>query len=65
MSLQNDMIAYRAQKSLSQTKCAELAGVTLQTWTMVERGIQNPSRVTEAKIRMVIGQEDEHGVQHK
>ena len=58
MTLQDEMIRFRAENNLSQTKCAELAKITLQTWTMVERGIQKPSRITEEKIRLIIGKQE-------
>lgn len=49
--LKDEMLEFRAKYSLSQEKAAKMAKITLQTWNQVERGIQNPSRVTEAKIR--------------
>ena len=56
-SISTDMILWRAKHSLSQTECAKRAGITLQTWNQVELGQQTPSRLTEAKIRLVIGNE--------
>ena len=55
MDLMNEMLMYRAKNGLSQKESAEQAGIALQTWTQIERGLQNPSRVTEAKIRLLIG----------
>ena len=55
MSLQDDMIMFRAKEHISQTELAKRAGVTLQTINSVENGHQKPSKLTEAKIRLVIG----------
>lgn len=60
-SISTDMIMYRAKHRLSQTDCANKAGITLQTWNQVECGRQNPSRVTEAKIRLIITEEKKGG----
>lgn len=54
MSLQEEMIRYRAKENISQTELARRCGVTLQTINSVENGNQNPSKVTEAKIRMIL-----------
>ena len=56
--LQEDMIRYRAETGLSMERAAQKAGITLQTWMNVERGIQSPSRVTETKIRMIIEEKE-------
>ena len=54
MSLQEEMIRYRAKNSMSQAEFAKRCGVTLQTINSVEKGHQNPSRLTEAKIRIAM-----------
>ena len=54
MSLQERMIFYRARENISQKELARRCGVTPQTITNVERGIQTPSRLTEAKIDLVV-----------
>ena len=54
MSLQDEMVQYRARNKMSQTEFAEKVGVTLQTINSVENGHQTPSKVTEAKIRLVL-----------
>ena len=54
MTLQEMMIDYRAKNRMSQKELAKRAGVTLQTINSVENGHQKPSKVTEAKIRLVI-----------
>ena len=58
MTLQEMMIDYRARNRISQKELAKRAGVTLQTINSVENGYQKPSKVTEAKIRLVIDKED-------
>ena len=55
----NEMVVFRAKHSLSQAECAKRAGITIQTWNQVELGQQTPSRLTEAKIRLVIGDGEE------
>lgn len=55
----NEMVMFRAKHSLSQTECAKRAGITIQTWNQVELGQQTPSRLTEAKIRLVIGENEQ------
>ena len=54
MSLQEEMIQYRAKERISQTELARRCGITVQTINSVENGTQTPSKVTEAKIRLVI-----------
>lgn len=54
MTLQEEMVKFRAKNNISQKKLAELASVSLQTINSVENGLQKPSKLTEQKIRMVI-----------
>ena len=54
MSLQEDMVNYRARNRLSQRAFSEKCGISLQTINSVENGLQNPSKVTEAKIRLAM-----------
>lgn len=65
MTLSERMLEYRARNRLSQTKFAALCGVTTQTVNHIENGIQAPSKVTLAKIELVIGKEENNAVQHK
>lgn len=58
MTLGEKMIEYRARKNISQTVLAEECGVTLQTINSIENGRQTPSKLTEAKIRRVVEQEE-------
>lgn len=55
MKLSNDVVRFRAKNRLSQKKLAEMCGVTTQTISNIESGVRMPSRVTETKIRLVIG----------
>ena len=59
MTLQELMVQYRAKHGLSQEKLAKLCNLSLQTVNSVENGLQNPSRLTEQKIRLVV-EEDEN-----
>ena len=54
MTLQEKMIAYRAIHKINQQELADRVGVSLQTINSVENGHQKPSKVTEAKIKLVI-----------
>ena len=53
------MIEYRARERISQTELADRCGVSYQTINSVENGTQDPSKVTVAKIELVVGKEDE------
>lgn len=59
MALQDEMVCYRAKYHLTQQELADRVGVSLQTINSVENGHQKPSKVTEAKIRLVIDKEEE------
>ena len=58
-TLAEGMIAYRARHNLSQSKFGDMCGVSVMTINFVERGIQNPTARTEAKIRMLLDREKE------
>jgi DNA-binding XRE family transcriptional regulator len=58
MTLQERMIQFRAKERISQTELAERCGVSYQTINSVENGTQDPSKVTVAKIELVIGKEE-------
>ena len=58
-TLAEEMITYRARHNLSQAKFGDLCGVSVMTINFVERGIQNPTARTEAKIRMLLDSEKE------
>lgn len=56
-ALSEKMLMYRAKHNLSQAKLAELCGVSVMTINAVERGLQTPTSLTEAKIKMVVDEE--------
>lgn len=58
MSLKDEMLTYRAKESLSCKKAADKCGVSSQTWVSIEKGYQNPSPITERKIRLLIGEKE-------
>ena len=58
MKLSERMIEYRAKERISQKELAVRCGVSLQTINSVENELQDPSKVTEAKINLVIGKEE-------
>lgn len=51
------MIEYRAKERISQKELAERVGVSVQTINSIENGLQDPSKVTEAKIHLIISKE--------
>ena len=54
-SLAERMLVYRARNRLSQGDLAKMCGISLQTVYHIENGIQEPSKLTVAKIELVIG----------
>lgn len=52
------MLEYRAKHNLSQSKLADLCGITTQTVNSIENGIQSPSKLTEAKIKLIVDKEE-------
>lgn len=59
MTLQEKMVTYRAKHNISQSELANQCNLSLQTVHSIESGLQTPSRVTEAKIRLVVDKEEE------
>ena len=54
LDLDKRILQYRAEHNLSQTEMAYRCGVTMQTISSIERGLQTPSRLTLAKIERVL-----------
>lgn len=52
--LKGKMLEYRARHNISQTELARRCGLTLMTVNSIENGRQSPSKLTEAKILMVV-----------
>lgn len=57
MTLRDAMLIYRAKNKISMSDFAKKCGVSAQTIYNIETVGQNPSRVTRAKIRLVLGDE--------
>lgn len=55
MTLQERMVEYRAKERLNQQELADKCGVSKQTIYAVENNLQTPSKVTTAKIELVVG----------
>ena len=53
--LSERMVLYRAKERISQAELARRCGVTLQTINSVENETQSPSKLTVAKIELVVG----------
>ena len=56
-SLADRLVMYRAKYRLTQKELAERCGVSAQTIHSIENGYQKPTKVTLAKILMVVGGE--------
>ena len=59
MSIADRMVQYRARERINQQELADRCGVSKQTIYSIENGLQEPSRVTIAKIELVIGKEEQ------
>lgn len=60
-ALAEAIVNYRARERLSQRELAERCGVSLQTICNIETGQQTPSRLTVAKIMLVINEKQKEG----
>ena len=58
MTLQERMIEYRAKERLNQQELADKCGVSKQTIYSIENNLQTPSKVTMAKIELIVGKDD-------
>lgn len=59
MKLSERMVQYRARERICQKELAERCGLSLQTINSIENETQTPSRVTVAKIELVINDIEE------
>lgn len=59
MTLSERMIQYRAKERINQQILADRCGVSKQTIYSIENDMQVPSKVTQAKIELIIGKEQE------
>lgn len=57
MGLSDRIILFRAKHRITQQQLAEKCGVSKQTILAIENGTQVPSKITRAKIELVIGRE--------
>lgn len=55
MTLQEKMILYRAKNRISQEELSKLCGLSKMTINQIESGAQKPSKITYAKIMLVVG----------
>lgn len=55
MKLKEAIVMYRAKANISMRQFADRCGVTMQTIYNIESVGQKPSRVTRAKIMLVLG----------
>lgn len=59
MKLGDQMLDFRARNNMSQRELAEKAKVGIRAISLIERGLQEPSRLTRRKIELAIGEEEE------
>lgn len=59
MTLGERIIRYRAKHNLTQVEFAKKANVSTQTIYLIESALQNPKKITIAKIEMVLEEEEE------
>lgn len=59
MNIAERMIQYRARERINQQELADRCGVSKQTIYSVENNLQEPSKVTLAKIELIIGKEEQ------
>ena len=57
-TLQERMIEYRARERINQQELANRCGLSKQTINSIENDSQEPTKVTRAKIELIIGKED-------
>ena len=57
--LKSDMVYYRARERITQGELAKRCGLSMQTVMNVENGKKLPSKLTYAKIRMVVKERKE------
>ena len=58
MTLMEMMVRYRAKHDMTQKELADECKVSVVTVNAVERGLQTPSALTEAKIRLVVEEKE-------
>ena len=59
MTLSERMIQYRAKERINQQILADRCGLSKQTIYSIENEMQEPSKVTQAKIELIIGKEQD------
>lgn len=59
MNISDEMIQYRARERINQQELADRCGLSKQTICSIENNLQEPSKVTLAKIKLVIDQKQE------
>ena len=63
--LKDDILTFRARNNLSQKKFAQLCGLSIMTINAIENDIQEPTKVTREKIRLVLSGEKNNAVVNK
>lgn len=57
--ISDEMIKYRAKERINQQELADRCGLSKQTICSIENNLQEPSRITLEKIKLVIDQKEE------
>lgn len=58
MTLGERIIKYRAKHNMTQVEFAKKAGLSTQTIYLIESELQNPKKITIAKIEMILEEEE-------
>lgn len=57
--ISDEMIKYRAKERINQQELADRCGLSKQTICSIENNLQEPSKITLAKIKLVIDKKEE------
>lgn len=58
MDIVSEIVAYRARHNISQEEFARRAKLSKQTINSIENGLQNPTQLTIAKIKLLIDSDE-------
>ena len=59
MEIGKKILRYRAKHRISQREFANLCGLSVMTVNYIENGLQDPSKITLEKIKIVLEEDDE------
>lgn len=62
MTLQEQMVRYRAKNKLTLEQLAKEIGLSKQTVWAIEKGAREPTRITAEKIRLIVGEKQDENI---